>query len=191
MDQWIVQGVGYLALLVVIISFQNNNRVKLLLLMLTAALLFTVHYALLGAWTGSLMNLVGASMIFVSYKKETAVWAQLPFWPYLFIALFILAGILTAENWTGFLPVLAQIFGTVAVWQSNARAIRFFMLIPRPLWFSYNLVVGSYAGMLTEVLVSTSVIVGIVRFDIIPLIPGLRDHNSRRFLRWFRRKDAA
>lgn len=191
MDQWMIQGVGYLALFIVVLSFQNNNRVKLLLLMLTAALLFTAHYALLGAWTGSLMNLIGASMMFVSYKKETAAWAQHSLWPYLFIALFALAGVFTADDWTGFLPVLAQIFGTIAVWQSNARAIRFFMLIPRPLWFSYNLIVGSYAGMLTEVLVSTSVVVGIVRFDILPLIPGLKDHNGKRFLRWFRHKDTA
>jgi hypothetical protein len=42
--------------------------------------------------------------------------------------------------------------------------------------------------MLTEVLVSTSVVVGIIRFDILPLIPGLKEHNTKKFIRWFRRR---
>lgn len=167
MDQIFIQGVGYLALLFVILSFQNSTRVKLLFFMLVGILLFVIHYALLGAWIGSLMNLVEAVMVFIAYKKETDTWAQRKFWPYIFVAIFIVAGTLTAKSIVDFLPVLAQIFGTIAVWQTNPRAIRFIMLAPRPLWFTYNLVVGSYAGMITEAFILVSVLVGIIRFDIL------------------------
>lgn len=76
MDQLIAQGVGYLALLFVILSFQKKTRTTLLLVMLAGLILFTIHYALIGAWTGSLMNLIEAAMVFVAYKKETQAWAQ-------------------------------------------------------------------------------------------------------------------
>ncbi len=167
MDQIIIQGIGYIALIFVILSFQNNNRVKLLLFMLTGILLFVIHYALLGAWTGSLMNLIEAGVVFVAYKKDTSSWAQKKYWPYIFIALFVVASALVAKSLVDILPAIAQIFGTIAVWQTNPRAIRFIMLVPRPLWLTYNFAVGSYAGTIAELFILASVMVGIVRFDIL------------------------
>ncbi len=167
MDQIITQGFGYLALLFIILSFQKNSRVKILFLMLVGLVFFVVHYSLLGAWIGALMNLIEVSMVYVAYKKETHTWAQKKYWLVVFIGLFAVAGVLTAKSLVDYLPVIAQICATIAVWQTNPRAIRFIMLAPRPLWFIYNLVVGSYAGMVAEVLILLSVVTGIVRFDIL------------------------
>jgi len=135
--------------------------------MLTGLLIFVVHYSLLGAWTGALMNFIEAGVVFVAYKKEKESWAKQKFWPYIFIIIFITAGLITSKAAIDFLPILAQIFGTIAVWQKNPKAIRFIMLVPRPLWFFYNLIVGSYAGMATEVFIFFSIAIGIVRFDVL------------------------
>lgn len=167
MNQVIIQGVGYLALLFVIFSFQRSNRVNILLIMLAGLILFVVHYSLLHAWTGAFMNLIEASMVYVSFKKETKKWAQKAFWPYLFATLYITAGFIVSRTLTSWLPVLAQIFGTIAVWQKKPKYIRFIMLAPRPLWFTYNLVVGSQAGVIAEILILASIVMGIVRFDIL------------------------
>lgn len=129
--------------------------------------LFVVHYCLLRAWTGAIMNLIEAGVVFVAYKKEDKAWAKLKFWPYAFVFLYITAGLLTSKAPTDFLPIVAQIFGSIAVWQTNPRAIRYIMLVPRPLWFVYNLLVGSYAGMTAEILILASVVLGIIRFDIL------------------------
>lgn len=167
MNQILIQGIGYLALLFVILSFQKNKRTTILVVMLIGLVLFVIHYALLKAWTGSLMNLIEAAMVFVAYKKEDKSWAKHKAWLYVFISLFIIAGFSTSRALTDFLPVVAQIFGTLAVWQTNPKAIRFIMLIPRPMWFIYNFLVGSYAGMTAEIFIIASVLIGIVRFDIL------------------------
>ncbi len=167
MNQLLIQGIGFLALIFVILSFQKKKRVTILLLMFVGLLLFVVHYSLLKAWIGALMNLIEVCVVFVSYKKETEKWAKQKFWPYIFIACYIAVGLFTAKTTTDFLPIIAQIFGAIAVWQKNPKTIRFIMLIPRPLWFFYNFIVGSYAGMLTELFILTSVLVGIIRFDIL------------------------
>lgn len=167
MYQIITQAFGYLALVFVIISFQKKERQNILLIMLVGLALFIVHYSLLHAWTGALLNLVEAGAVYVAYKKEAVNWAKRKFWPYLFIALYIMAGLATSRTLVGVLPVLAQSFGTVAVWQKNPRSIRFIMLAPRPLWFTYNLIVGSQAGMIAELFILVSVISGIVRFDLL------------------------
>lgn len=167
MQQIIIQGIGYLALLFVLLSFQKSKRVNILLLMLAGLILFVIHFSLLHAWTGALMNLVEAGVVFVSYKEETDSWAKQKFWPFVFIFLYVAAGIVTAKSLVDFLPIVAQIFGAIAVWQKNPRAIRFLMLLPRPLWFTYNFMVGSYAGMTGELLILTSVLIGIFRFDVL------------------------
>ena len=113
------------------------------------------------------MNLIEAGMVYVAYAKETKPWAKRKAWPYLFILLFVLVSLITAKSFIDFLPALAQIFGTAAVWQSNPRTIRFIMLVPRPLWFVYNFFVGSYAGIVTEIFILISVLVGIMRFDLL------------------------
>lgn len=134
--------------------------------MLVGVLLFVVHFGLLHAWTGAMLNLIEAGMVYVSFKKDTEPWAQKKFWPYIFIILFVISGLITARTLVSILPVVAQIFGTIAFWQTSPRAIRCIMLIPRPLWFIYNFSVGSYAGMTTEILILLSVLIGIARFDI-------------------------
>ena len=167
MYQLITQGVGYLALICVIVSFQKDKRGTMLYAMLAGVVLFAIHYTLLRAWTGLAMNLIEAGVVYVAYKQDTERWAKQPYWPYLFIVLFIVAGFATSKSLIAALPVVAQILGTIAVWQKHPRAIRFIMLAPRPLWFVYNLAVGSQAGMVTEVVILLSVLVGILRFDVI------------------------
>ena len=166
-NQVIVQGIGYLALLFFLLSFQKNKRVNILLLMLAGLVFFVIHYSLLKAWTGALMNLIEAGIVFIAYKKEKSSWAKQKMWLYVFILIYIIAGVITVKSLVDFLPIIAQIFGAIAVWQTNPRTIRFIMLAPRPLWFIYNFMVGSYAGMTTEVLILASVLIGIFRFDIL------------------------
>lgn len=167
MNNALIQGIGYLALCFVIFSFQKKKRETLLLVMLAGLLIFVVHFSLLGAWTGALMNFVEAGVVFVAYKRETDNWAKHRVWPYIFIGLYVVTGLITFKTLSDILPVVAQSFGAIAVWQKNPRTIRFLMLIPRPLWFVYNFIVGSYAGMAAEVFILVSVIVGIIRFDIL------------------------
>jgi hypothetical protein len=137
--------------------------------MLTGLLLFVLHYILLGAFTGAVMNLIEAAVVFVAYKKEDTKWAQSKYWLYVFICAFIIAGSVVGNNLIDNLPIFAQIAGTIAVYQKNPRMIRFIMLVPRPLWFIYNLTVGSSAGVLAEVLIFSSVLIGIIRFDILKI----------------------
>ncbi len=135
--------------------------------MLIGLFLFVIHYSLLGAWVGAMMNLIEAGVVFVAYKSESDAWAKNKYWPFIFISTFILAGFLTGKIFIDNLPIIAQIAGTIAVYQKRPRIIRFIMLIPRPLWFLYNFTVGSTAGMIAEIFILTSVLIGIVRFDIL------------------------
>jgi len=89
-------------------------------------------------------------------------------WLYLFLFTFGLAGIITWEGYYSLLPICAMVIDTIAQWNKETKLIRVIMLIPRPLWFVYDFVVGSYAGMTSEILVLCSILIGIFRFNIRP-----------------------
>jgi len=57
---------------------------------------------------------------------------------------------------------------TVAYGSSNPRLIRFITLCSSSCWLIYNSLVFSLAGVLGEIITLTSVLIGIIRFDILP-----------------------
>lgn len=128
-----------------------------------AAALYTVHFYLLGAFTGAAMNLVGGVRSY-SYSKVTPnrsnVWI-----PILFTAIAILGTLLTWQGYLSILPLLGTTCGAVAFWQNNPKHIRRLAMLASPLWFVYNFISGSYPGMLIEVIMLTSNLVGQYRFD--------------------------
>ncbi len=166
MNQIVIQGVGGLALFFAVLSPQFKKRSLILLSLIVGLILWVVHYSLLNAWTGAVMNAIEAAVVFVSFQKDTKAWAQRKFWLYVFVIIYIGTGIATGINFVNFLPIVAQIIAAIAVWQNKPRHIRLISLLPQPLWFTYNLIVGSYAGMVAEVFIAVSIVTGIIRLDL-------------------------
>lgn len=71
----------------------------------------------------------------------------------------------TWSGWISMLPVMANIAATIAGYSNNAHKIRLAgMLINSPLWIVYDLIVGSWAGILDEVVSELSMIISIIRY---------------------------
>jgi hypothetical protein len=179
----IAQSIGMVGLVFAIISFQNNKRNLILVFLGLAQMCFIAHFALLGIWTAVSMNVVGAMRTFFFVFRGRKKWMDSNFVMYTFICLFVIAGILSWQNWLSFLPIMAMIIETIGVWQEDPRKIRFIVIIPRPLWITFNVIHHSYAGVLTELFVITSLITAIVRFDFLPWIrkkrnSGILDQDS-------------
>lgn len=71
-------------------------------------------------------------------------------------------------TWSGIislLPIIANIAATVAGYTYNAKKIRAVaMLVNSPLWIIYDVILGSWAGILDEVVTELSIIISIIRF---------------------------
>ena len=165
-NQIIAQSIGFIALVFIVLSFQKNKRSRILLFLIFAQISFVVHFGFLGAWTAVAMNAISATRTYIFNQKESKSWANNRIWFYLFLALFWIAGILVWEGYYSLFPILAMTAETIGLWMEKTKHIRILSLIPRPLWFTYNFIVGSYAGMITEVFVFSSIIIGIFRFDV-------------------------
>jgi hypothetical protein len=159
----LAQLIGFVAVGFSLLVFQVNNRKTMLTLTIIASVIYTCHFYLLGAYTGSLMNLIGAGRGY-AFRRHPKLQSRK-----LFLILVILFCIAAAITWNGpvsLLPLCGMIAGSFALWQVKTKKIRGLALIAPPLWFTYNVIVGSYPGMLIEVINIGSNLIGIYRFDI-------------------------
>ena len=159
----IIQAVGLLGTLLFFCSFQCRTNRSLFRVQFLSYLLYTAHLLLLGAVTGGVSYLIntlrslclGSKWRFARTKTMCAL-----------LCLLQLAALaLTWAGWISILPVAANIAATIGGYTHNPRKIRLTaMLVNSPLWIVYDVIVGSWAGILDEVVTEASILLSILRF---------------------------
>lgn len=159
-----IQSIGFVAFVLSLSIFQVNKRSSMLRIQLSACFLYAIHFFMLGAFTGAAVNVAGVArnFLFEKFRSAKHSWVL----PIFFISIFFAVAILTWQGPRSLLPAIASIGGTLAVWQKNPRMIRLLSLLSPPLWLIYNVLSGSYPGILSEIFLLTSTLIGIYRFDI-------------------------
>jgi hypothetical protein len=172
------QAIGMVGLIFAIVSFQNNKRNLILIFLGLAQMCFIFHFALLEVWPAFAVNIVGVVRTFSFLLRGKKKWMEKNTFMYVFIVLFCIAGALSWRGWLSLLPVMAMAIETIGLWKKKPRLIRSIVIIPRPLWITYNAIHHSYAGVLTELFVVGSLITGIVRFDILPWVKQKKNSET-------------
>ena len=124
---------------------------------------YTLHMLLLGAITGGVSYMINCLRSFClssewEFGKSNAVCAAL--------CLMQLAALwLTWDGWISLLPVIANIASTVGGYTRNPKKVRIAgIFVNSPLCIIYDIIVGSWAGILDEVIGEASMIISVVRY---------------------------
>lgn len=159
--------IGFVAMTIIVISYQQKTHKNILLFQMVSGLLFTVHFLLLGAYTGAIMNLLGALRSLV-YSNRGKKFTSTIVWPILFTIGFAVSGILTWDGWISIVPLIAMIMSSIVLWIENPKINRALSIPTSACWLIYNIKIPepSYAGIATEIFVLSSIIIGIIRLDI-------------------------
>ena len=176
MDSILPSIIGYIALTMVILAFQSKSRKGVLLLFFVAHLFFMVHFYMIGATTAALINVIALVRDLLFIKKEKLPSYNTQLWPTLFSIVFLLTAI-PQWHWYNLLPAFGMVIESYGLWIHDEKLLRKINLLPRPLWFGYALVVGSLPSGLTEIFVTTSVLIAIFRYDIKKRTPHAIDHE--------------
>jgi len=80
--------------------------------------------------------------------------------------MFVIIGALSWHGPISIFVVLAKLISSVSLGIKNPRTIRILNLISNPCWLVYNIYVGSIVGMIADSLVTTSVLIAVIRLDI-------------------------
>lgn len=167
MSNIIVQGIGFIALIFGVFSFQSNKREKILFFQLLSSIFYFLNLFLLGAHTGAVTRMFGVVRNSIFMLKGKRKWASHIIWLYIFIIIFTVSGIFTYKNVFSFLPIIAMSLGTICFWMTKPSHIRWIIAPTLILWMVYDYVSGSIAGVLLEIFYLISVSIGIIRFDIL------------------------
>lgn len=163
----IAQVLGVLATIAFAISPQQKSKKAVLIFQFISNVLYSLQYIILGAFSAvatcwiSIVN----NIVFYKYAQKDK---EIPNGILsLFVAIVIIAGILTYNNIFSIIPILLSILYIYGSWQDNLKIYRIVCIIGSIGWFVYNWVVGAYASTLGNGFQCISSIIAMIRLDII------------------------
>jgi hypothetical protein len=160
------QIIGFIASCISIFAAQSKHKKKLLGLVTLASTLFAINYILLSAYTGALACLLevlesATVNIFDSKKKDVPKLIII-----IFLLIAILGGIITYNNIYSVIAIISNVLFVVAIIPKKMNIVRRITLILYILWIIYDVVVGAYSSLLSDIFIATSNLIAIFRYDI-------------------------
>lgn len=158
----------------VVASYQQKKKSALILCQLAGGALFGVHYLLLGAYAGFLLNIIAVTRALVFYKEN------LPkrvgnVWVWIFHCLCLVAYILTFTVFDTepsvtnlileLLPAIGMVCLSISFNMTGAKEIRRLGTVSSVCWLIYNFAHMSIGGIACEGMCMVSIIIGILRYD--------------------------
>lgn len=158
------QILGVCGMYMLFTLYQQKNRKKLLVRKLYADVLWGVHYICLGAVAGAIPNIIGIfrETIFMNSDKK---WANSFIWPVIFIVIGWAVAIFSWNSALSLLPMCASTVVTVSLWVKSPKLTRLMTVPVCTAFIIYDFFVGSYAGILNEIISLVSIMTAFFRND--------------------------
>lgn len=161
---YIGQGLGIVAVILGFVNYQVKTREQVLYVHIATTVCFTLHYMLIGAFSGMAMNFIGIIRNIVFYfagknGKVSKVWSVS------FAVIMGIMGVIAWESWYSVLAVVGLVINSYSMSFTNPNNIRKSILITSPLVLAYDVLVSSVGGAVYEAIVIISSIVGLIRFS--------------------------
>ena len=157
------QVLGIVAVVLGFISYQMKLPRGIILTQLATAMVFALHYLLIGAVTAAVLNFLAGVKCIAYYfrdKKGGRSVAE----PIIFIVLVIVSGVLTWESWYSIALMVGLVVDTVGLALSDAQMTRRFVFVKSPLCLLYNAMVFSVGGIIYECAVLASSVIGLLKY---------------------------
>lgn len=155
----LAQIFALLSSLCLLISFWQKKRNKILFFQILDSSFDIIQYLLLGAYTGGLISLLGATRAYTFSKSNKKQFL------FLFLTLYIIASIITFSGWESIIPLIAALIYTVVIWNKKEKNIRLFSILVFILWFIYDVLVKAYVSSITDIVLVISNTIAFYKLD--------------------------
>lgn len=159
MNLLLAQVFAFLSSLCLLISFWQKKRSKILFFQILDSTFDIIQYSLLGAYTGSLISLLGATRAYTFSKTNNK------FFLLLFLLLYIIASLITFNRVISFIPLIAALVYTIVTWNKKEKNIRLFSILVFILWFIYDILVKAYVSSITDIVLVVSNSIAFYKLD--------------------------
>lgn len=161
--EFFVQAIGFLGTILFFLSFQCRRNRNLFRVQLVSYLCYTTHLLMLGAVTGGISYILNTIRSFCLGSKHPFLKGKQMC--RILCILQLLTLVFTWDGWWSCLPVAANIASTLGGYTHNPRKVRIAgMFVNSPLWIVYDILVGSWAGIVDEIVSELSMILSVCRY---------------------------
>ena len=157
------QGFGMIAVAFGFLSYQMRTQKQLLAMQLATAVVFCIHYALIGATSGLLCNVIAAARNIAYYHRDKPLFSGKRC-PIIFAVLMGLSGVVSWQGYASLCVIVGLVINTLCLSLTDPQKIRKSILVTSPLVLIYNALVFSVGGMVYESVCIVSSLVGMVRY---------------------------
>lgn len=146
-----------------LIAVQRRKKVQLLNFNTVSATFSALHYLFLGAWSGLLVKILGATRdgvaAYEASKKKTS-----KILPIIFVAFYIVAGIVSYKSPVSLLPTIASSIYTIVIYTADVSKVRKAAVVCTLFWLIYNICAFSIVAILSDTIFITDGLVAIYRY---------------------------
>lgn len=162
----IAQLIGFGFMILGFFVFRNISRNATIAIKTVCDGLAAVHFAMLGQWTGCIVNgiNIGRGICFAQRGKRK--WASGLYMPILFIILTIGGSLLGWTGWESILPMVGSCLAVMGYWCKNTAMLRLFNLVGISLWLVYGVIVMSVPTIIGDVVYIVSILLTMIRTHI-------------------------
>ncbi len=164
MTMIIGQIFGILAMVFSILTWQMGSHKKMMVMQIICASAFVVHYLLIGAYTGAVVNGVAVVRNVIFYHRDKKCFSG-NIWVVLFALFMAVGGTLSGyrEGWISLFMIVGMVVNTLSLSCTEPQKARKIILIASPLMLVYNILTLSIGGIINETLSEISTVIALVR----------------------------
>lgn len=161
------QIIGLVAVATFLLSYQQKKRNNIIALNVISRCLYILQYLLLGAFSGAVLDILGAISSFVAGKKHHSFIKKYEKQIIIIITMLIIAvGVAIAiinQSFLDLFSLIGVLLHTSAFWINSEKIIRRVSLLGSPFWFIYNFFSRAYGSAVGDVLTMCSIIIAMIR----------------------------
>ena len=140
-----------------------KDKVKILILCLVYCIFYGIHYLLLGAITGSLMNLISflRNLCFYRNSKKSKKNSKVVLYVLFLITCFFC--IISYDDVFSLISLTASLLSTYSIWQDNVKIYKFLAIPVSICFIIYAFHINSVVAIATEIVLLVTEIVAIFK----------------------------
>ena len=162
----IAQIIGLIAMAFSFVTYQMKSNRGVMVMLSLATTLFCIHYSILGATTGLVLNIVSiVRNICYCFKDKKILSSKIL--PFALAAIMAVLSVFTLEGYHSAFFVVGITINTLAMGYFTSQGLRKSILLTSTLILIYDALIPgspSISGILNEAIAITSSIIGIIRF---------------------------
>jgi len=157
------QIIGFIAALFGFLSYQCKDQKKLIAVQSLSTLSLCISYMFLGAWSGTLMNIICLIRNFIIYRKDIKIFSY-SFWPYLLAAIMAFTGALSWQGYMSLFIIIPLAINTIFIYFPNVQNLRKSILLTSTMVLIYNIHYVVLGGIINESMAIISSIIALYRY---------------------------